>query len=74
MIAAIVTANSFHFVAYAIVPVRMNGPRSLVLITGLGKHSREQMEPVLKPVMQQWLEEAFDPPLCAAELVDNLGR
>ena len=51
-----------------------NPNRSLVIITGIGKNSKEWLEPVLKPSVQSWLESDFSPPLVASELADNLGR
>jgi len=48
--------------------------RSLVIITGIGKNSKEWLEPILKPSVIQWLETDFNPPLVSSELADNLGR
>jgi len=47
---------------------------SLVIITGVGRNSREPLEPVLKPLVQKWLETCFRPSLTAAEYKENAGR
>jgi DNA-nicking Smr family endonuclease len=46
---------------------------SLIIITGIGKNSKELLEPVLKPSIKVFLQ-SLDPPLLAAELMDNPGR
>jgi len=47
---------------------------TLILIVGIGKNSKEWLEPVLKPSVVSWLESDFNPPLIASEIADNLGR
>ena len=48
--------------------------KNLVIITGIGRNSREWLEPVLKPSVQNWLENEFVPPLRSEELAENPGR
>ena len=47
--------------------------RDLVIITGIGKNSKDFLEPVLKPTVQAWLQ-TLEPPLRAQEVSDNPGR
>lgn len=47
---------------------------ALVLITGIGRNSKEPLEPVLKPLLRSWLATAFNPPLMATEMPVNPGR
>jgi hypothetical protein len=46
---------------------------SLILITGIGKNSKENMEPILKPSIKAFLE-SLNPALPAKEVEDNPGR
>lgn len=55
-------------------PRQIRVGRSLVVITGKGRNSKEWLEPVLKPSVQHWLESEFTPSLKAAEQADNPGR
>jgi hypothetical protein len=48
--------------------------RNLIIITGIGRNSKELLEPVLRPALREWLESSFNPPLIASELTDNPGR
>ena len=50
------------------------GVRNMIIITGIGRNSKEWLEPVLKPVISSWLYYDFSPPLVAYQLQDNPGR
>ena len=44
------------------------------MLVGIGRNSKERLEPVLKPNIFQWLEQSFDPPLTPSEPANNPGR
>lgn len=48
--------------------------KNLVIITGIGRNSRERLEPVLKPSIIGWLQSDFEPALMAKEAANNPGR
>jgi len=47
---------------------------NLIIITGIGRNSRDHLEPVLKPSVMLWLETCFSPSLKASEISGNPGR
>ncbi len=48
--------------------------KNLVIITGIGRNSREKLEPVLKPSIIGWLQNDFEPALTPKEVANNPGR
>ena len=48
--------------------------KNLIIITGIGRNSREKLEPVLKPSIIGWLQNDFEPALTPKEVANNPGR
>eukprot|EP00638_Chattonella_subsalsa_P000339 CAMPEP_0117756924 /NCGR_PEP_ID=MMETSP0947-20121206/14398_1 /TAXON_ID=44440 /ORGANISM="Chattonella subsalsa, Strain CCMP2191" /LENGTH=939 /DNA_ID=CAMNT_0005576665 /DNA_START=451 /DNA_END=3270 /DNA_ORIENTATION=+ len=48
--------------------------KDFTFITGIGRRSEKKFEPVLRPVMQDFLLKEFDPPLQTHFKADNEGR
>ena len=49
-------------------------PVQLEIITGIGRNSKDHLEPVLKPYIQCWLSSEFEPSFRVFEKYGNPGR